>query len=66
MDIKLKSYQKTSIDKLDSVGAGVNIERHHKEFLKKHSINLSALVRDVLDKLINESKEDKENEKDKK
>ena len=65
MDIKLKEYQKHNSDKLDSVGTGINIEKKHVEFIRKFNINLSSLVRDVLDKLMSESREEvKQNEKE--
>ena len=62
MEIKIKNYQKPNPEKLDAVGTGISIEKKHKEFIEKNSINLSALVRDVLDKLIQENKVENKNE----
>lgn len=65
MKLDLGKHQKQNKEKLDSKGTGVNIEGKHLEYIKKFNINLSSLVRDVLDKLMNESKEeDKQNEKE--
>lgn len=62
-DLNLEDYQKEHTEKLDAVGAGVNLERKHKEFLKNYSVNLSALVRDVIDKLMAKKEEELKNEK---
>jgi hypothetical protein len=54
-NLKLRDYTRNRVDKLDAVTTGVSIERRHKEFLEHHGVNLSALIRDVLDSLIEES-----------
>lgn len=59
MKIELKEYQKPNIEKLDAVGTGVSLEKKHKEFIKENNINLSALVRDVLNKLMEQQKPEK-------
>lgn len=63
MKIELEKYQKQNNEKLDAIGVGISVEKKHREFIKKFNINLSALVRDVLDMLMQEKDEREENEK---
>lgn len=60
-ELNLEDYQKDNTEKLDPVSAGVSIERRHKEFIKKYNVNLSALVRDVLNKLMAKKEEELKN-----
>lgn len=66
MKLELEKYQKSNTEKLDATTSGVSIEKKHKLFLKKFKINLSALVRDVIDNLMREKEEseEKNHEKD--
>ena len=48
----LSEFQKNKSEKLDAITTGVSIERRHKDFLEKNNLNLSALVRALLDFLI--------------
>lgn len=59
MKLDLKKYQKQNTEKLDAVGTSVSIERPHKEFIETNNINLSALVRDVIDGLIAQQNKEK-------
>lgn len=52
MKIDLKHYKKNRVEKLEAVTTGINIERRHKVFVESNGVNLSALVRDVLDELM--------------
>ena len=52
MKIDLKKYTKNQVKLLDTVIKSVNIERKHKVFLDENKINLSHLVRDLLDRLM--------------
>lgn len=65
MKITLEKYQKQNSEKLDAVATGVSIEKKHKTFLEKYNINLSALIRDVLDALMKEKNEGDSNETEK-
>ena len=60
---KLFNYQKSKTEKLDSVQTSVSIERRHKVFVEQKNINLSKVVRDALDILINETTKELKNEK---
>lgn len=51
----LKDYQRPRSEKLDFVTTGISIERRHKAFVEEKRLNLSALVRDVLDSLMLET-----------
>lgn len=62
-NIKLKNYTKIKMLKINAVTTGINIEKRHKIFLELNGVNLSALVRDVIDNLIKET-EKNENKKD--
>lgn len=58
MKLDLGKHQKQNKEKLDSKGTGVNLEGKHLEFIKKFNINLSSLVREMLDKLMKEKEEE--------
>lgn len=62
-NLKLKNYTKTKMLKLNAVTTGINIEKRHKIFLELNGVNLSALIRDVIDNLIKEN-EKNETKKD--
>lgn len=49
----LDQYRKKQTpDKLDSITTGVSIEKRQKIFLEERELNLSALVRDMLDDIM--------------
>lgn len=52
MKIDLEKYKANRVDKIDGVTTGINIERSQKEFIEDNHINLSALVRDVIDSIM--------------
>ena len=52
MKVDLSKYQTNKVYKLDNVTTGVNIERRHKVFIESNGINLSALLRDVINGLM--------------
>jgi hypothetical protein len=52
MRVNLKLYRKNRVEKLEAVTTGINIERRHKIFVEENNLNLSALVRDYIDKLM--------------
>lgn len=56
MEIDIKKYKKDSGGKNDSIITGISITRDQKIFVESRAINLSALVRDVLRKLIDQVK----------
>ena len=59
MKIDLKTYKK--IKKNDSTSkhvSSVNITKEQKEFLEENGLNLSHLIRDFLEDLINKTKKD--------
>lgn len=62
--LKLSDYKKNRVEKLEAVTTGINIERRHKVFVESNGVNLSALVRDVIDELM--ESDAKERLKDKK
>lgn len=47
-----KKYQKQKADKLDVIGTGITIERKQKVFVDSNNLNLSLLVRDALDSMM--------------
>lgn len=51
-ELKLSDYKKNKVLKLDGVTTGVYIERRHKVFVESNGINLSSLMRDVIDSLM--------------
>jgi len=53
MDIKLKDYTKGKNDK--TITRSVSIEQRHKDFIEAKDINLSSLVRDVIESLMREA-----------
>lgn len=49
----LKDYvRSTDVDKIDGVIRSVNITRGQAEYLKRRNVNLSKLVRDVIDDML--------------
>lgn len=57
--IKLDRYIKTKNGiKVEMSVTSLNLEKRHLEFLKRKDLNLSAMVRDFIDSLIKENKED--------
>jgi hypothetical protein len=54
MKIDLKDFKKENNDKL--VNASVVIKKSHKIFLESERINLSKLVRSIIDTLISDKK----------
>lgn len=54
MKIDIKKYQRQNNEKLDAVTTAISIEKKHKSFLEKYNVNLSALIRDVLNKIMSE------------
>ena len=40
--------------KVDCHTTSVNIEKRHREFLKRHNLNLSSMIREYLEKLLQE------------
>lgn len=60
--IKLEDYVTEKVEKSKLVGTGVSISIQQQEFIRRKGINLSSLVRDVLNKLMQEDKEKKQNE----
>ncbi len=57
----IEDYIKETFEKIDAVTTSLNIERRHRDFLDRKNINLSKLVRDVLDQLM--EGENNENQK---
>tara|TARA_R110000868_G_scaffold324717_1_gene585523 strand:+ start:1039 stop:1218 length:180 start_codon:yes stop_codon:yes gene_type:complete len=55
----LKAYIKDNPEKLDAVTTSLTLEKRHLAFLRKLNINLSKLVRDYIDLLIGENKNEK-------
>lgn len=55
--IKLSDYVETRINKIDAFSTSVSISETQRKFIKDNGINLSALVRDILNKLIEEKQE---------
>jgi predicted DNA-binding ribbon-helix-helix protein len=56
---KLNRYVKNKRgDKVRCHVTSVNLEGVHIEFLKRLNLNLSLIVRDILDKMIRQHKED--------
>ena len=54
--IDLKKYKKENSEN-DTVISSIALNQDHKKFLESEKINLSLLVRDVLDSLIKNKKE---------
>lgn len=48
----ISKYQRHKIEKLDAKQTTISIEKRHKIFIDSHGVNLSALVRDTLDNII--------------
>ena len=48
----IKTYIKTAPNKTESVTTGVNIKKQHRDFIQTNKLNLSEIVRDVLDELM--------------
>jgi hypothetical protein len=48
----LKRYVKENKDKLDAVTTSVQLEKKHMAFIKRLNLNLSLMVRDMLDKML--------------
>ena len=46
----LKEYKKPNKEKLDLVIKSISIEKRHEVFIKNNNIELSRLIRDLLDK----------------
>jgi hypothetical protein len=46
----LKDYKKPNKEKLDLIIKSVAIEKRHEVYIKNNNIELSRLVRDLLDK----------------
>lgn len=59
----LKPYIKDNPEKLDVAVTSLTLEKRHMEFVRKLNLNLSKLVRDYIDQLIMESKNEKSKEK---
>jgi hypothetical protein len=55
----LKDYIKDNAEKIDSVTTSIQLTRDQLEFCKKLNLNLSKLVRDYLDQIIEENKNEK-------
>ncbi len=52
---KLDRFIKNKLgDKSPQVTTSVNIEARHLDFLRRHNLNLSGMVRDMLDSLLKE------------
>ena len=51
--VDLADYRKETTEKIDAVTTSLNLERKHLDFLRKNNLNLSRLVRDFLNSLIN-------------
>jgi hypothetical protein len=51
---RLNKYKRNRVEKLEAIPTGVSIERRHKVFLDSHGLNLSAIVRDAVDALMNQ------------
>jgi hypothetical protein len=62
--INLSDYKKNRVDKLDSVTTGINLERKQLEFIQANNVNLSALVRDIIEALITEDIEKQSRDKE--
>lgn len=58
-EINLDDYRRETADKLDAVTTSVHLDRKHMDFIRQNNINLSRLVRDVIDKIM-EAKNDNE------
>lgn len=52
MKSKISKYQRNRVEKLEAIATGISIERRHKVFLDSNGLNLSAIVRDALDALM--------------
>lgn len=51
-EINLDDYRRETADKLDAVTTSVHLDRKHMDFIRQNNINLSRLVRDVIDKIM--------------
>lgn len=49
---KIDKYRRNRVEKLEAIPTGVSIERRHKVFLDSNGLNLSAIVRDAIDALM--------------
>jgi post-segregation antitoxin (ccd killing protein) len=57
IDLKKHTKKKAKIETTRKV-ISVNIELKHKKFLKDNGLNLSSIVREIIDKMIEESKKE--------
>jgi hypothetical protein len=44
--------KKSKLEKLECVQTSVNIGLQHRQFISKYNLNLSEIVRDILDSMI--------------
>jgi len=56
--IKLSDYKKPLKTKIESCITGINIEKRQKQFIEKHGINLSSLVRAVIDSVMDDESQE--------
>lgn len=61
-EINLEDYRRDVAEKLDAVTTSVHLDRRHMDFVRQNNINLSRLVRDVIDQIMG-AKNDTEKEK---
>jgi post-segregation antitoxin (ccd killing protein) len=57
IDLKKHTKKKAKIETARKV-ISVNIELKHKKFLKDNGLNLSSIVREIIDKMIEQSKKE--------
>jgi hypothetical protein len=44
--------KKSKLEKFECVQTSVNISTHHRQFISEYNLNLSEMVRDMLDSMI--------------
>jgi hypothetical protein len=55
MDPRIRKYVKTGATLVDAVATSVTLDKRQAEFVRRNNLNLSAMVRDFLDQLIDQT-----------
>lgn len=59
----LNHYKKINDDKLDAAVTSVTLEKRHLQFIRRLNLNLSRMVRDLIDDLIQKEGQKNEDQK---
>lgn len=51
----LKKYLKTSMEKIRMITTSIYIRDDQHRFIERHNLNLSAITRDAIDKIMSET-----------